>query len=397
MYRCFPKIKSGLLLVSLSLLFVLTACGGKEAASGGQMPPPVVGVYEVQAQPLALTADLPGRTVAFQKAEVRPQVDGIIEKRLFTEGAYIEEGQLLYQIDDAKYAAAYQRAQATLKNARQLVERYGSLKETSAVSRQQYDDAVTAYELAKAEAELAEIELGYTKVVAPISGRIGRSSVTEGALVTDGQAEALATIQQLDPIYVDINQPVNDILALQEDRASGAIDEVSGDQAEAQLFFENGRPYQHKGVLRFAEVSVDESTGSVTLRAVFPNPDGKLLPGMFVKTQVATGYRQHALLIPNQAVQRDLKGKPMVWRVDTDDKVNQTSIVTERTLGNQWLVSSGLEAGDRIVTEGFFMLQPGSPVTVTPASNVNPVTSFSATSAETAGQDPSDSISSDEN
>jgi len=380
-HRGFPKIKSGLLLASLTLL---TACGGEGTANGGQMPPPTVGVYDVQAQPLTLTAELPGRTIAYQKAEVRPQVNGIIEKRLFTEGAYIEEGQQLYQIDDAKYKAAYQRAQATLKNAKQLADRYASLKETSAVSRQQYDDAVTAYELALAEAELAEIELEYTRVLAPISGRIGRSSVTEGALVSDGQTQALATIQQLDPIYVDINQPVNELLKLQEDRASGAINEISEDQAEAQLFFESGKAYGLKGVLRFSEVSVDESTGSVTLRAVFPNPDGKLLPGMFVNTRIVTGYRQDALLIPQQAVQRDLRGKPVVWRVNANDQVNQVSILTERTLGNQWLVSSGLEAGDRIVTEGLFMLQPGSPVTVTPATNVNPVTTFSAPPAETA-------------
>lgn len=375
MLRGFSKRKIGLLLASLSLL---TACGDGGAANSGQMPAPTVGVYQVQHQPVTLTTTLPGRTVAYQKAEVRPQVDGIVLKRLFTEGSRVEEGQQLYQIDDAKYRAAYQKTQATLKNADQLVKRYSALKETSAVSKQQYDDAVTAYELAKAEAELAEIELEYTKVLAPISGRIGRSSVTEGALVTDGQAQALATIQQLDPIYVDINQPITEILNLQEDLAANELKDTPQEQSKAQLLFESGRAYEHSGILRFAEVSVDESTGSVTLRAVFPNPDGKLLPGMFVETRVEIGVRDNAILVPHQAVQRDLRGKPEVWQVNNDDLVNKKAIETERSIGNQWLVSSGLKEGDRLVTEGFFMLRPGSPVTVTPAENLDPVASFNS-------------------
>ena len=366
----------GVVVAALSV----TACS-KQDAPTAEAPPPEVGVYTVEARELTLTTDLPGRTVAYKRAEVRPQVNGIIEKRLFIEGSTVEQGQQLYQIDDAKYQAAHLRAQATLKNAQQLADRYRELKKTSAVSRQQFDDAVAALELAKAEAELARIDLAYTKVLSPLSGRIGRSAVTEGALVTNGQVEALATVQQLDPIYVDINQPVAELLRLHEDLKAGLITQAGKDEATASLLLEDGRRYEHAGVLSFAEVSVDEGTGSVTMRAVFPNPDAKLLPGMFVRTRLVSGQKDHALLVPQQGVQRDPKGEPLVWVVNDKNIVEQRIVTTERTAGNQWLVTAGINSGDQVITEGLLRVRPGMKVTPTPATNINTLMEFVSTAA----------------
>ena len=356
----------------LLLLFTLVLSGcSQEAPPAAQMPPPAVGVYTVSSTPLTLTEDLPGRTAPYRKAEVRPQVDGIVEKRLFTEGRFVEAGQQLYQIDDATYRAAHQRALASLNNARRLADRYRALQKTSAVSRQQLDDAIAALDLAEAEAEISRISLAYTKVLAPIAGRIGRSAVSEGALVSNGQSEALATIQQLDPIYVDISQPV---IRMQQLRAAATKNgaEVLGEQAAAsvELLFEDGSLYPLKGTLQFSEVSVEPDTGSVILRAEFPNPRGELLPGMFVKARLKTLHLENALLVPQQGVQRDLHGNPTALVVNTNDQVESRTLITERTVGNQWLVSSGLKPGDRVVTEGLFMLRPGMQVTVTPASNI---------------------------
>lgn len=356
----------------LLLLFTLVLSGcSQEAPPAAQMPPPAVGVYTVSSTSLTLTEDLPGRTAPYRKAEVRPQVDGIVEKRLFTEGRFVEAGQQLYQIDDATYRAAHQRALASLNNARRLAERYRALQKTSAVSRQQLDDAIAALDLAEAEAEISRISLAYTKVLAPIAGRIGRSAVSEGALVSNGQSEALATIQQLDPIYVDISQPV---IRMQQLRAAATKNgaEVLGEQAAAsvELLFEDGSLYSLKGTLQFSEVSVEPDTGSVILRAEFPNPRGELLPGMFVKARLKTLHLESALLVPQQGVQRDLHGNPTALVVNTNGQVESRNLITERTVGNQWLVSSGLQPGDRVVTEGLFMLRPGMQVTVTPAANV---------------------------
>lgn len=366
----------GVVVAALSV----TACS-KQDAPTAEAPPPEVGVYTVEARELTLTTDLPGRTVAYKRAEVRPQVNGIVEKRLFIEGSTVEQGQQLYQIDDAKYQAAHLRAQATLKNAQQLADRYRELKKTSAVSRQQFDDAVAALELAKAEAELARIDLAYTKVLSPLTGRIGRSAVTEGALVTNGQVEALATVQQLDPIYVDINQPVAELLRLHEDLKAGLITQAGKDEATASLLLEDGRRYEHAGVLSFAEVSVDEGTGSVTMRAVFPNPDAKLLPGMFVRTRLVSGQKENALLVPQQGVQRDPKGEPLVWVVNDKNIVEQRMVTTERTAGNQWLVTAGINSGDQVITEGLLRVRPGMKVTPTPATNIDTLMEFATTTA----------------
>lgn len=366
-----------LLIPILALPLLLAACRS-EAPPASEPPPPEVGVVEIEARPLTLTTDLPGRTAAYRVAEVRPQVNGIVQRRLFDEGQTVEAGDQLYQIDDAKYRAAYDRARATLSNAERLAKRYAGLMKTGAISRQQHDDAQAAWELAKAELELARIDLVYTRVLAPIAGRIGRSAVTEGALVTSGQAEALATIQQIDPIYVDMTQPVEQVLALRADLAAGRIDGLDAQRAKVKLLLEGRRQYPLDGTLEVSEVSVDPGTGSVTLRAVFPNPDGLLLPGMFVHARLSEGVRQEAILVPQQAIVRDSRGEPMTWVVTEAGTVESRAVTTERTVGNHWLVSEGVRPGERVVTEGVERLRPGMQVTTAPAANVRPVLDFVA-------------------
>jgi membrane fusion protein (multidrug efflux system) len=355
---------------------LLSACSSKDKVSS--LPPPKpVGVYTLQAQSLDLTTDLPGRTVAFRHAEVRPQVEGIVERRLFTEGATVTEGQQLYQIDDEKYQATYRRAQVNLENARQQFDRYGELVKKGSVSKQQFDDAEANWKLAKAEAELARIDLTYTKVLAPVTGRIGRSAVSEGALVSQAQTQLLATIQQIDPMYVDITQPVGEMLRLQDALAAGKIQQDEHKGAQVVLLLENGRSYQHVGSLNFSEVSVDQSTGSVTLRAVVPNPDGRLLPGMFVHARLTQGRKENAILVPQQAVVRDATGEAAVWVVDNNNQIELRQVSTARTVGNMWLIRRGLESGESVVTEGLLRLRSGMTVDPVPASNVNPILDFS--------------------
>lgn len=367
--------KPALLICGLGLL--LSACGNETAAPKQAQDVPV-GVYTIQSQPLEITTDLPGRTVAYRLAEVRPQVDGIIEQRLLTEGANVTLGQQLYQIDDKKYQATYDRALANLKNAERLRNRYKELLRTQSVSKQMYDDAEAAWQLAVAEAKIAKIDLEYTKVLAPVSGRIGRSNVTEGALVTRGQTQELATIQQIDPIYVDIRQPVGEMLRLQKALQSGQLKRTDDGGARIVLLLEDGTAYEHEGTLSFSEVNVDTQTGSVTLRALVPNPDWLLLPGMFVHGRLSLGHNDNVILVPQQAVQRDATGKPAVWVVNDNGGAEQRTISTERTVGNMWQVSSGLKDGDQVVTEGFFNLRPGTKVAASPASNVHPILDFTA-------------------
>ncbi|MEP3561706.1 MAG: efflux RND transporter periplasmic adaptor subunit, partial [Marinobacter sp.] len=322
-------------------------------------------------KPLKLTSKLPGRTRAWRTAEVRPQVNGIIEQRLFVEGTLVGKDEVLYRIDDAPYQADLARAEANLVNARNLAKRYESLVGSRSISRQQYDDALAALRSGKAEYQAAEINLAYTSVKAPIPGKISRSRVSEGALVTNGQQQEMATITQLDPIYVDIVQPVTKLLDLQKAIETGLIEANGNDDVEVSLVLENGEAYGHKGVLKFSEVVVDEGTGSVILRAEFSNPDGKLLPGMFVRAVVGEGVRPNAILVPQQAVSRDTRGVPGVWLVTEENTVQRREIKTSRTVGNTWLVTEGLDAGDRIVTEGVQRLAPGVPVQVSSAGNVN--------------------------
>lgn len=360
-----------LLAVLLTLPMILAGCSDPNNVDQGQRPPPQVGVYEVTEQPLTLTSELPGRTRAWRIAEVRPQVNGIIEERLFTEGSVVAEGEVLYQIDDAPYLAALARAEAALVNARNLAQRYENLVGSRSISRQQYDDALAARRSAEAEYQAAEINLAYTSVKAPIGGKISRSRVSEGALVTNGQQDEMATITQLDPIYVDIVQPVTKLLDLQKAIESGLIKANENDDVRVSLVLGNGERYPLSGVLKFSEVMVDEGTGSVTLRAEFPNPDGKLLPGMFVRAVVEEGTRPNAILIPQQAVTRDTRGVPTVWVVSEDNTASRRALETARTVGNTWLVNGGLEAGEKIVTEGVQRLAPGIHVQATPATNVD--------------------------
>lgn len=368
-------------------LALLGACSDQESAEAPQGTPQV-GVVTVTAEHFVLTTELPGRTKAFRIAEVRPQVNGIIQKRLFEEGSEVKAGQQLYQIDAAVYEAALQSAEATQLSAGTLAERYAVLVEDRAVSQQAYDEARAAKLQADAALERARIDLRYTKVSAPISGLIGRSAVTEGALVSNGQAQPLATIQQLDPIYVDVTQPTRDLLALRRDLASGRLEKVGDNAARAVLRLEDGSQYEHEGRLEFSEVSVDESTGSVTLRAVFPNPDRILLPGMFVHAQLVAGARSDAILVPQQGVTRNPRGQAVAMLVNDQNQVEQRIIQTDRTVGNRWLVSDGLKAGDRLITEGLHMVRAGMQVEPVPAANVDTSPEQGAPQVnETAGQE----------
>lgn len=357
-------------LVSAVALALLSLTGCQEDSAPQAQQAPQVGVVTLQPQPFALTAEVPGRTSAYRIAEVRPQVNGIIQKRLFTEGSEVKAGQQLYQIDPAMYEAAYKSAQATQISAKSLADRYKLLVADKAVSQQAYDEARAAGLQADAALEQARIDLRYTKVLAPISGRIGRSGVTEGALVTSGQTMAMATIQQLDPIYVDVTQSSKDLLALRADLAEGRLQKAGDNSAKVQLVLEDGSHYAHEGTLEFSEVAVDEGTGSVTLRAVFPNPDHLLLPGMFVHAELLAGVKQQAILAPQQGITRNQRGEPTALVVNAENKVEQRVLKASRTVGSAWLVEDGLDEGDRLITEGLQFVQPGVEVKAVPAGNV---------------------------
>lgn len=363
----------------LAAVMLLAACGEQEQAVSTP-PAPEVGVYTVQAQPLTLTTDLPGRTSAYRVAEVRPQVSGILQQRLFTEGSEVKKGQQLYQIDPRTYEARLARAEANLTTAENLAHRYQRLLKTNAVSQQQYDDAMAAWKQAEAEVQVARIDVQYTKVLAPISGRIGRSAVTEGALVTNSQTQELATVTQLDPIYVDVNQPITKLLGLRRALESGRLQNSGDNQAEVSLTLDDGSAYPLPGTLKFSEVSVDPTTGSVTLRAEFPNPERKLLPGMFVHALLKEGTQQDALLVPQQAVSRDTRGVPSVWVVKADHSVERREVETLRSVGNAWLIGKGLQSGEQVVTEGIQRVRSGITVKPVPASNVALVAEFGAPS-----------------
>lgn len=356
---------------------MLSACKPQEATPTASAAIDV-GYYTVRSAPLTLSTELPGRTAAFRAAEVRPQVNGIVQRRLFEEGSEVKQGQQLYQIDARPYVAQQARAAANLRSAKNLAERYERLIQKQAVSRQQYDDAVAAWKQAEADKQVADISVQYTRVLSPISGRIGRSAVTEGVLLTDGQSSAMATVNQLDPIYVDVTQPITKLLALKRALASGDLKSAGPDRAEVGLTLDDGSTYALPGVLKFSEVSVDQGTGSVTMRAVFPNPDRALLPGMFVHAQIKEGVRENALLVPQQAVVRDSRGVATAWVVNADNHVEQRELQTVRTVGNAWLVESGVVAGDKVITEGVQHVKPDALVNAVPARNVKLQTAFTA-------------------
>ncbi|EPF6561186.1 multidrug efflux RND transporter periplasmic adaptor subunit SdeX [Serratia marcescens] len=362
----------------LSGSLVLTGCNDKETQQqGAHQQAPEVGVVTLKAEPLNITTDLPGRTAAYRIAEVRPQVSGIILKRNFVEGSDIKTGTSLYQIDPATYQASYDsakgdlaKAQASASIARVTVNRYKPLLGTSYISKQDYDNAVSTLQqadaavvAAKAAVETARINLAYTKVTSPISGRIGKSAVTEGALVSNGQATALSTVQQLDPMYVDVTQSSTDFLRLKQELASGALKQENG-KAKVKLMLENGAEYAQEGTLEFSDVTVDETTGSITIRALFPNPNDTLLPGMFVRARLDEGVRSDALLVPQQGVTRNPRGEATALVVGADDKVELRTLKADQAIGDKWLVTDGLKAGDRVIVTGLMKVQPGAQVKV---------------------------------
>ena len=373
------KTQWGVVLIALLGGLLLIGCDRPKA----QAPPPSipeVATVTVQPQQIVLTTELPGRTSAYRIAEIRPQVNGLIQKRLFTEGSDVKAGQVLYQIDPASFQAAYDNAKAALGRAeanvppiRLRVERYKELLPDKAVSQQEYDDAAAALKQAEAEieiwkaaAETARINLGYTRVTAPIPGRIGKSSVTDGALVTAYQPVALATIQQLDPIYVDVPQSTSELLRLRRSLEGGRLNHDRTNQQKVRIILQDGTPYQQEGTLQFQDVTVDPTTGSVILRAVFPNPEGVLLPGMFVRGVAKEGVNEQAILIPQQAVSRDPKGNPLALIVDAESKVQQRMLTVDRAIDDKWLVTSGLAPGDRVIVEGLQKVRPGVPVKEVP-------------------------------
>lgn len=354
----------------------LGACGGQAEPAQKAAATPVT-VVTLQSEPVTLTRELPGRTHPFLVAEVRPQVSGIVQKRLFTEGGLVKAGQALYQIDDATYRAdlasaqaSLARAQATLKSAHLTAARSAELAKIDAVSRQDNENALAALDQAKADVKLAEaavqsagILVGYGEIAAPISGRIGKSSVTAGALVTANQATTLATVQQLDPIYVDLTQSSAELLALREALAAGTLE--STENLPVTILLENGARYSHNGKLAFSEVTVDPSTGSFLLRVVVPNPDHVLLPGMYVRALVGNGVRQNALLVPQQGVARDPRGNTTALVVGENNKVELRPVQVSRTVGDKWLVEGGLVTGDKVIVTGVQKVRPGAYVQAT--------------------------------
>lgn len=367
-----PALKFLPLSLVLSAALLLGACS-QQAAAPAQRPPTEVGVVTLATQPVHLVTELAGRTTAALTSDVRPQVGGIIRERLFTEGAQVQAGQPLYRIDDASYRAALAQAQATLQNAEAAVtsarlkyERYAELISMDGVSRQDADDAKAAWQQAqanvaqyKAAVQAARINLDYTTVCAPIAGRIGKSAYTPGALVTSGQTDALATIRRLDPIYVDLTQSSAALLRLKALRGAQGMKPGS---AQVQLKLEDGSTYAHAGTLKFAEVAVDEATGSVTLRAEFPNPEGTLLPGMYVRAMLDDAVDEQGLLAPQQGITRDPKGNSSALVVGADGKLALRSVVTRRAIDDQWLVGSGLAAGDKLVVQGLNKVKAGEAV-----------------------------------
>ncbi|CCW32442.1 efflux RND transporter periplasmic adaptor subunit [Xenorhabdus nematophila] len=359
--------------------FILSGCNDdkdvQQGAAGQQAPE--VGIVTLKAEPLTVITELPGRTTAYRVAEVRPQVGGIILKRNYKEGTDIVAGESLYQIDPATYQAEYNKAKANLARAQAnesvshlTVERYKSLLGTQYVSKQEFDKANSEYEQAsadvqstKAALENASINLAYTKVTSPISGRAGKSTVTEGALVSAGQGSALTTVQQLNPIYVDITQSSDDYLRLKSEIAKGTV-QKEAPKTKIHLITETGQEYNQTGYLEFSDVTVDETTGSITMRAVFPNPNEEILPGMFVRTKLEEGVRQNAILVPQQAVTRTPRGQATTLVVDKDNKVEVRDINAAQAIGNKWLVTEGLKSGDKVIVTGLQKIAPG--ITVTP-------------------------------
>lgn len=361
-----------------ALAVVLAACSAEQAPP--QMGPAAVTVVTLKTQPVTLTRELPGRTRAFLIAEVRPQVDGIVKEQLFADGSLVEAGQALYQLDDATYRANYLSAKASLAHAEASLEvarlsaaRAAALIKTHVISEQDSENAVAALHQAEADVGVAEaavasseVVLAYARITAPISGRIGKSSVTRGALVTANQETPLATVQQFDPIYVDLTQSSSELLQLRKELATGTVTRA-GD-IPVTILLENGIRYEHTGKMTFADVTVNPSTGSFALRVIVPNPDHLLMPGMYVRAVVSNAVLERGLLVPQRGITRDPKGNATAMVVGKDGKVEQRAVEVNRTIGDQWLVDSGLAAGDKVIVAGLQKIRPGMPVDVTEAA-----------------------------
>jgi len=361
----------------LGFTLFLAACG--QARQQPQAGPPQVAFVTVAEKPVTLSSELPGRTSAYETSDVRPQVNGLVLARLFQEGDMVRQGQPLYRIDSSPYEAqvasaraALTRARAAIASSNALARRYGELVKINAISRQDFENATTSAQQAQADVaaqaaalRTAQIDLGRTTVKAPITGRIGRSTFTTGALVTAAQTEPLSVIQRLDPIYVDIQQSSADLLRLRRQILSGALSRGGG-AARVKLKLEDGSDYGVEGTLKFADVSVDPATGSQVIRAQFGNPRGLLLPGMFVRAQLVEGTQANAMLVPQRGVSRDEKGNPTVLVVGAGDKVELRVLTAPRTIGDNWLVTAGLKPGDRVIVEGAQNLRPGTPVKPVP-------------------------------
>ena len=351
--------------------------GGKPGQPPGAAPAVEVGVVTLQPRPVTLTRELPGRTSAVRVAEVRARVNGIVQKRLFVEGSDVREGQPLFRIDPAPYQAALEsaraqlaRAQATVESAKTLADRYRTLIQTHAISQQEYDDAVTRHRTAQADVATARaavttasINLGYTTVTAPIAGRIGRAEVTEGAYVQQASATLLAKVQQLDRMYVDLTMSTLDALRMRRALERGDVRSEAG-QAQVTLTLEDGTPYANPGTLAFTDVSVDTTTGSIALRAVVPNPKHELLPGMFVRARIPEGTKRDALLVPQRAISRDPNGRPFAWVATPAGTAERRQLTTDRAIGDAWLVTDGVRAGERVIVEGLQRVRPGVQVKV---------------------------------
>jgi membrane fusion protein (multidrug efflux system) len=363
--------------------FLLTSCG---KAPPPAPPPPSVGFVTLKTEPVTLETELPGRISALETSEVRPQVSGVLRQRLFREGSIVHAGQILYVIDDASYRASVLNAQGQLATAHATIrstalqsDRYRQLAAANAISKQDADNAEASAQQAQAQVvtargslRSAQVNLDYTRVRAPITGRIGRSLVTPGALVATGQSDALATIQRTDSVYVDLSQSAAQLLDLKAALSGGGLSRRGPDSARVQLLLPNGQTYPIEGKLQFAEVTVDQNTGSVTLRATFPNPNGVLLPGLFVRARIVEGVQEQGLLVPQAGISRNERGQATTLVLGPDDKLQPRIVTTRQTVGDKWLVTSGLKPGDRVVTEGLVGVMPGMKVNAHPAGTVPP-------------------------
>jgi len=372
------KVYNSLIYMSLLLFFsLLAACEQGVSAPPFTPGPSPVTTVTLQAENVTLTRDLPGRVTPFLVAEVRPQVTGIIKEQMINEGGMVEAGQILYRLDDATYRANYNSAMASLTRANVALEvarinaqRSEKLVQTGAISQQSYDNNIAMLHQAEADVGVAEaavassaVTLNYARITAPISGRIGRSLVTRGALVTSNQTDPLVTVQQLDPVYIDLTQSSSELLELREQLQTGTLSSTL--DIPVSILLENGAKYDHDGKLKFSDVAVDPSTGTYMLRVEVPNPDNLLLPGMYVRAQLSVGIRENALLVPQQGIARDPTGNAIAMVVDAESKVEPRTVQVSRTVGNKWLVDAGLLAGDQVIIEGLQKIRPGMPVEVT--------------------------------